>query len=142
MPKKMRWIIQADGGSRGNPGPGGSGAVIFDEKKKVVGEVSLFLGHTTNNIAEYTALIGAFELLEAQFGSNIKEAAVVVEMDSKLVIEQMKGAWKVKHPNMKPLQRRAAELASKFKSVSFAHIPREKNAYADRLANDAMDRGR
>jgi ribonuclease HI len=62
-------------------------------------------------------------------------------MDSKLVIEQMKGAWKVKHPNMKPLQRRAGELASGFKSVSFTHIPREKNSYADRLANEAMDRG-
>jgi ribonuclease HI len=137
----MHFTIQADGGARGNPGPAGSGAVVWDEKKKVVGEVSLFLGHTTNNVAEYTALIGAFELLHAEFGTKSKEASVAVEMDSKLVIEQMKGAWKVKHPNMKPLQRRAGELASGFKSVSFTHIPREKNSYADRLANEAMDRG-
>jgi ribonuclease HI len=138
----MKFLIQADGGARGNPGPAGSGAGVWDEHRKIVGDVSLFLGHTTNNVAEYTALIGAFELLESELGAKTKEADVAVEMDSKLVIEQMKGAWKVKHPNMKPLQHRAAELASQFKSVSFQHIPREKNGYADRLANEAMDRGR
>ena len=137
----MKFLIQADGGSRGNPGPAGSGAVVWDEKKEVVGEVALFLGHTTNNVAEYTALIGAFELIDAEYGAKAKDAEVYVEMDSKLVIEQMKGAWKVKHPNMKPLHRRASELASQFKQVRFTHIPREKNGYADRLANDAMDRG-
>lgn len=138
----MQFLIQADGGARGNPGPAGSGAVVFNEKREVVGEVALFLGNTTNNVAEYTALIGAFELIEAEYGAKAKGADIFVEMDSKLVIEQMKGAWKVKHPNMKPLQHRAAELASQFKSVRFTHIPREKNAHADRLANDAMDRGK
>jgi ribonuclease HI len=137
----MRFTIQADGGARGNPGPAGSGAVVRDETGEVVGEVSEFLGHATNNVAEYTALIAAFELLCAQLEEKAAEADIAVEMDSKLVIEQMKGAWKVKHPNMKPLQRRAASLASGFHSVSFMHIPREKNTYADRLANRAMDRG-
>lgn len=137
----MRFTIQADGGARGNPGPSGSGAVVWDEHKKVVGEVSLFLGHATNNVAEYTAVISALELLAAELGEKSKEAMVAVEMDSKLVVEQMKGAWKIKHPNMKPLAARAAELCRQFASVSFAHIPREKNTHADRLANEAMDKG-
>jgi ribonuclease HI len=135
------YLIQGDGGARGNPGPAGAGAVVKDAHGKVVGEVSEFLGHTTNNVAEYTALVRAFELLLKKLGVGAKDASVAVEMDSKLVIEQMKGSWKVKHPNMKPLARLAGELASQFKSVSFAHIPREKNGHADQLANDAMDRG-
>lgn len=138
----MKYLIQADGGARGNPGPAGSGAVVWDETKKVVGEVSLFLGHASNNVAEYTAIVSALELLLAELGNDAKTADVAVEMDSKLVVEQMRGAWKVKHPNMKPLASRAGALCSNFKSVSFKHIPREKNGYADRLANEAMDRGR
>ncbi len=135
------YLIQGDGGARGNPGPAGAGAVVKDGQGNVVGEVSEFLGHATNNVAEYTALIRAFELLLSKLGAKTKETRLAVEMDSKLVIEQMKGAWKVKHPNMKPLALRASELASTFKSVSFNHIPREKNGHADRLANNAMDRG-
>jgi len=138
----MRFTIQADGGARGNPGPAGSGAVVRDESGKTVGEVAEFLGHTTNNVAEYTALVRALELLSSLLGPDaVKETHVAVEMDSKLVIEQMKGAWKIKHPNMKPLAARAAELCRQFASVSFTHIPREKNGAADALANKAMDRG-
>jgi probable phosphoglycerate mutase len=137
----MKFTIQADGGARGNPGPAGSGAVVRDERGQTVGEVSEFLGHATNNVAEYTALVAALELLSAQLGTATRDAQVAVEMDSKLVIEQMKGVWKVKHPNMKPLHARAAMLCRQFGSVSFAHIPREKNGVADALANAAMDRG-
>lgn len=137
----MKFLIQADGGARGNPGPAGAGAVVKDADGKVIGEVAEFLGHATNNVAEYTALVSAFALLLGELGGGAKDARVAVEMDSKLVIEQMKGAWKVKHPNMKPLQARAAEFARQFHSVSFTHIPREKNGHADRLANEAMDRG-
>lgn len=138
----MRFYIQADGGARGNPGPAGSGAVVRDADGAVVLEVSEFLGHATNNVAEYTAVIRALEGLLANLGAEAaRQAAVMVEMDSKLVVEQMSGNWKVKHPNMKPLAAKAAVLGVAFGSVAYAHIPREKNAYADRLANEAMDRG-
>lgn len=139
----MRFYIQADGGARGNPGPAGSGAVVRDANGEVVLEVSEFVGHTTNNVAEYTAVIRALEGLLAKLGGEgAKEASVCVEMDSKLVVEQMEGRWKVKHPNMKPLAAKAAVLGVAFGHVSYAHIPREKNGYADRLANEAMDRGK
>lgn len=137
----MRFAIQADGGARGNPGPAGSGAVIWDEHKKILGEVSEFLGHATNNVAEYTAILRGLELLAATLGPDARAAEVDVEMDSKLVIEQMNGRYKIKHPNLKPLALGVKNLVPKFKSVSFTHIPREKNKEADRLANEAMDRG-
>lgn len=138
----MRFSLQADGGARGNPGPAGSGAVVRDETGTPVVEVSAFLGHATNNVAEYTALVLALEGLSEKLGANAKEAEIAVEMDSKLVVEQMKGVWKIKHPGLKPLAERASTLSRGFRSVSYAHIPREKNGYADRLANEAMDRGR
>lgn len=139
----MRYYIEADGGARGNPGPAGSGAVVRDAEGAIVYEVSEYLGHATNNVAEYTAIVRALEgLLEKLGAKGAKAATVTVAMDSKLVVEQMSGRWKVKHPNMKPLAARAALLGLAFGTVSYAHIPRERNAYADRLANEAMDRGR
>lgn len=138
----MRFTIFADGGSRGNPGPAGSGAVVRDEKGKTVLEVSEYLGTTTNNVAEYTAVLRALERLAVHIEGKTKDAEVSVFMDSKLVVEQMNGNWKVKHPNMKPLAASVAEEVRKFKKVTFAHIPREKNADADALANEAMDRKR
>jgi probable phosphoglycerate mutase len=137
----MRFTIHADGGARGNPGPAGSGAVIRNDKKKVIGEVSEFLGHATNNVAEYTAILRGLELLLTKLGADAQGAEVDVEMDSKLVVEQMKGNYKIKHPNLKPLALGVKNLLPKFKQVTFTHIPREKNKDADRLANKAMDRG-
>ncbi len=138
---RMIFTIHADGGARGNPGPAGSGAVVKDADGNVVIEVSEFLGHATNNVAEYTAVLRALEQLAAMLGTRTKEARINIYMDSKLVVEQMKGAWKVKHPNMKPLHARATELTRAFASVTFAHVPREENGEADALANAAMDRG-
>lgn len=137
----MQFTIQADGGARGNPGPAGAGAVVRNATGEIVLEVSEFLGHATNNIAEYTAIMAALEGLAAQLGSDTKNAMVKVEMDSKLVVEQMKGNYKIKHPNLKPLAARVLSLVDMFKAVSFTHIPREKNKAADALANRAMDRG-
>jgi len=137
----MKYLIQGDGGARGNPGPAGSGAVIYDEQRKVVGEVSKFIGHATNNVAEYTAVLSALELLLSIVGDDAKSTHVAVEMDSKLVVEQMSGKWKIKHPGLKPLAARTGELSRSFASVSYRHIPREKNGVADALANQAMDRG-
>jgi len=138
----MRFTIYGDGGSRGNPGPAGSGAIIRNEEGETVGTVSEFLGVATNNVAEYTAVLRALETLAAMLESKAKNAEVHVHMDSMLVVKQMTGEWKLKHPGLKPLAARVAELAGLFKSVSYEHVYRDFNKDADRLANEAMDRGR
>lgn len=130
-------IVEADGGSRGNPGPAGYGAVVFDaERGTVLAERKESLGVTTNNVAEYRGLIAGLEAA-AELGARV----VAVRMDSKLVVEQMSGRWKVKHASMIPLAERARRLAAGFDQVSYRWIPRAENSYADRLANEAMDDG-
>jgi broad specificity phosphatase PhoE/ribonuclease HI len=130
-----RVVVEADGGSRGNPGPAGYGAVVFDSAHgTVLAERKESLGVATNNVAEYRGLIAGLGAA-AELGAS----AVEVRMDSKLVVEQMSGRWKVKHPDMIPLQRRAADLAGQFEQVTYTWIPRAENAHADRLANEAMD---
>lgn len=135
----MQYLIQADGGSRGNPGPAGSGAIVLDAQGNTVLTISEFLGTTTNNVAEYTAIVRALEGLSQVAGAD--GTNVRVEMDSELVVKQMRGEYKIKHPNLKPLAEQVKEHVGKFRSVSFFHIPRAKNARADALANEAMDRG-
>jgi probable phosphoglycerate mutase len=137
----MRFTIHADGGARGNPGPAGSGAIVYDAKRETILEVSEYLGETTNNVAEYTAIIRALAGLADALGERSKQAEVLVEMDSQLVVKQMRGEYKIKHPNMKPLAAQVKMLVPRFGSVVFKHIPREENADADALANAAMDRG-
>ena len=120
---------------RGNPGPAGYGAVIWDaDRATVLAERREFLGVTTNNVAEYRGLIAGLAAA-AELGARTVE----VRMDSKLVVEQMSGRWKVKHPAMIPLAERARQLVSGFDRVGFQWIPRERNSHADRLANEAMD---
>lgn len=138
----MRFTIYGDGGSRGNPGPAGSGAVIRNEAGETVATVSEFLGVATNNVAEYMAVLRALEALAVMLESKTSEADVRVCMDSMLVVKQMTGEWKLKHPGLKPLAARVGELVRLFKSVSFEHVYRDFNKDADRLANEAMDRGR
>lgn len=139
----MRYVLYADGGARGNPGPAGSGAVVFDEAGKRVVEVSDYLGVATNNIAEYEAVIRGLKALAAEFPEkHFLHHEVLVRMDSKLVIEQMKGNYKVKHPNLIPRHLEARNtIARFFGKVSFEHVPREQNRDADALANEAMDTG-
>ena len=130
-----RVVVEADGGSRGNPGPAGYGAVVFDATHgSVLAERKESLGIATNNVAEYRGLIAGLDAA-AELGAS----EVDVRMDSKLVVEQMSGRWKVKHPDMIPLQRQASTLARQFDSVTYTWIPRAENAHADRLANEAMD---
>ena len=130
-----RLIIEADGGSRGNPGPAGYGAVVRDAVSgKVLAERAAAIGTATNNVAEYGGLIAGL-----QAALELDPSEVEVRMDSKLVVEQMSGRWQVKHPSMKPLAREAAGLVSRLPQVRFSWIPREKNKHADRLANQAMD---
>jgi ribonuclease HI len=138
----MHFTIHADGGSRGNPGPAGAGAMIRDELGNSVAAVSEFLGTRTNNYAEYEAVILAFEALAKLVGANkVGTTDVIVKMDSELVVKQMKGIYKVKHPTMKEQSARLKQTAGAFKSVTFTHVPRAQNSDADSLANEAMDRG-
>jgi ribonuclease H / adenosylcobalamin/alpha-ribazole phosphatase len=131
----MRVVIEADGGSRGNPGVAGYGAVVRDAQTGVVlAERWEALGMATNNVAEYSGLIAGLEAA-AELGAETVE----VRMDSKLVIEQMSGRWQIKHPGLRPLAAKAAGLVRKFDSVSYQWIPRERNKHADALANRAMD---
>jgi probable phosphoglycerate mutase len=128
-------IVEADGGSRGNPGPAGCGAVVRDAATgEVLLERSGGLGRTTNNVAEYEGLLAGLRAA-AELGAS----AVDVRMDSKLVVEQMSGRWKIKHPQLQQLALAASKLAQAFDRVRFEWIPRERNSYADRLANQAMD---
>lgn len=131
----MKVVVEADGGSRGNPGPAGYGAVVLSaDRSEVLAEAKEAIGVATNNVAEYRGLVAG--LTEA---SRLGAAEVGVFMDSKLVVEQMAGRWKVKHPDLITLHRQARELASRFDHVRYSWIPREKNSHADRLANEAMD---
>ncbi|MFI6869277.1 bifunctional RNase H/acid phosphatase [Nocardia sp. NPDC050406] len=133
----MKVIIEADGGSRGNPGPAGYGAVVWDAAHgRVLAERREFLGVTTNNVAEYRGLIAGLEAA-AELGATEVDA----RMDSKLVVEQLSGRWKIKHAAMIPLAERARQLIAGFDRVSFTWIPRAENSHADRLANEAMDDG-
>ncbi|WP_290052525.1 reverse transcriptase-like protein, partial [Nocardia nova] len=128
-------IVEADGGSRGNPGPAGYGAAIWDsDHATILAERREYLGVTTNNVAEYRGLIAGLAAA-AELGARTVE----VRMDSKLVVEQMSGRWKVKHAAMIPLAERARQLVAGFDRVGFQWIPREQNSHADRLANEAMD---
>lgn len=136
-----QFTIHADGGSRGNPGPSGAGAMLRDHLGNSVASVSQFLGTRTNNYAEYEAVILAFETLAKLVGAKVGETEVTVKMDSELVVKQMKGIYKVKHPTMKAQYVRLVQAGGAFKKVSFNHVPRAENSDADALANEAMDRG-
>ncbi|NHD18577.1 MULTISPECIES: bifunctional RNase H/acid phosphatase [unclassified Actinopolyspora] len=130
-----RVIIEADGGSRGNPGPAGFGAVVRREDDgQVLAERSGGLGRATNNFAEYRGLIAGLRAAR-ELGATEAE----IRLDSKLVVEQMSGRWKIKHPDLQPLAREATQLVFGFVSANFRWIAREYNKHADRLANEAMD---
>lgn len=131
----MKVVVEADGGSRGNPGPAGYGSVVFSaDRSTVLAESKQAIGRATNNVAEYRGLIAG--LAEA---ARLGASEVAVSMDSKLVVEQMSGRWKVKHPDLKTLHTQARELAAQFDHIRYTWIPRERNSHADRLANEAMD---
>ena len=127
-------IIEADGGSRGNPGPSAYGAVLKDaDTGAVIAEDGTTIGVATNNVAEYSGLIAGLRMAE-EFAPD---ADIEVRMDSKLVVEQMSGRWKIKHPDMRPLATEATRLAPF--GTTYTWVPREQNKHADRLANEALD---
>ena len=127
-------VIEADGGSRGNPGKAAYGAVLLDaQTREVIAEAAECIGIATNNVAEYRGLIAGLQL----YREHASGAALEVRMDSKLVVEQMSGRWKIKHPDMKPLAAEASRLAPP--GTSYTWIPRAQNGHADRILNEALD---
>jgi ribonuclease HI len=130
----MKLTIFADGGSRGNPGPAASGTVLTDERGAVVREIARYIGVTTNNVAEWQGLINGLEAA-VELGAT----EVVIRLDSELVVKQLKGIYRVKHPNMIPLHAKAKTLLRKFERFDIGHVPRKANAAADALVNAALD---
>jgi len=130
------WIAYTDGGARGNPGPAGYGVVIQDETGRKVAGLSQYLGHQTNNVAEYQGLIAALE-----YAAEHRPRALKVISDSELLVKQIRGEYKVKNPTLQDLHARAKQLIRQLEWFSIQHVLRAKNAEADRLANEAMDKG-
>ncbi|WP_406860622.1 bifunctional RNase H/acid phosphatase [Streptomyces sp. HUAS MG47] len=136
-----RLIVEADGGSRGNPGPAGYGAVVLDAATgEALAERAEYIGVATNNVAEYKGLIAGLKAAH-ELTAGAADVSILVRMDSKLVVEQMSGRWKIKHPDMKPLAAEAGRVLPAGQ-VRYEWIPREQNKHADRLANEAMDAGK
>jgi ribonuclease HI len=133
-PRGMDATLFADGGSRGNPGPAASGAVLLDPGGELVEEIGAYLGVATNNVAEWTALVLG---LEAAAKRGIRRLAV--RLDSELVVKQLSGEYRVKHAGLQPYYRRARQLIRGFTEVDVRHIPRKENALADRLVNRVLD---
>lgn len=136
MKQHAKLTIYSDGGARGNPGPGGIGAVIYDEEGNKLAEVSEYLGECTNNQAEYRAILAAI-----QKAKEFKTKELDCYLDSELVVKQLKGEYKVKNAELAPLFVKVYNETLDFQKVNFHHVRREKNKEADKLANQAMDRG-
>ena len=130
----MKATLHADGGARGNPGPAGIGVLLSDENGAAIGELAKGIGEATNNVAEYSAVIAGLELAR-ELGVTDLEIAV----DSKLVVHQLKGEWKIKNDRLRALALKARGLMSRFDSATIKHVRREENEGADRLANQGMD---
>ena len=130
----MKVVANCDGGARGNPGPAGIGVTIRAARGKTLAEISEAIGHATNNVAEYTAVKRALERM-AELGAD----DVLVRSDSKLLIEQLKGNYRVKNPTLQRLHAECRALAKRFPKIAYEHVPRERNVRADELVNLAID---
>ncbi len=131
------WITaHCDGGARGNPGPAGFGALIQDAKGQVLAELSEFLGIQTNNVAEYSGLLAVLEFVLSHGHRRLR-----VVSDSELMVKQVQGSYKVKSPGLRPLYEQARQKIAQLEAFEIVHALRHKNKEADRLANQAMDRG-
>jgi ribonuclease HI len=130
----MEVTLFADGGSRGNPGPAASAAVLINADGETIEEIDAYLGVATNNVAEWTAL-----LLGLQAAQKRGIRRIAVRLDSELVVKQLLGEYRVKHPSLQPLHQRARTLLRSFEHVDIAHVPRKQNILADRLVNRVLD---
>lgn len=136
----MKIIIHTDGGARGNPGPAGIGIVILNEKGETIKKYGQYIGETTNNEAEYQAVIFALKKVKLLFGKNkTKQMEIEFNSDSELLVKQLNHQYKVKEENLQPLFFKIWNLMIDFKEVSFKHVRRNKNKEADRLVNQALD---
>lgn len=127
-------VVHTDGGARGNPGPAGTGVVIKTETGQILYAVGEYIGETTNNVAEYKALIRALDTAAKLGATEVK-----VNMDSELIVKQMNGQYKIKEPTLQELAGQVLKLKNAFAQVSFTHVRREYNQEADRLVNQAID---
>jgi len=130
-----KYIIYSDGGARGNPGPAAIGVVIKDEKNNLIQEISKTIGETTNNQAEYQALLAGLEAVK-----KLGAEEVDCFLDSELVVKQLRHEYKVKNKELAPLFVKVHNLSLQFKKISFTHVRREQNKEADKLVNDALDK--
>lgn len=130
----MKLVINVDGGARGNPGPAAIGVVVSDADGNVLDQLAEPIGHATNNVAEYRALLRGIE-----WARDLGADQLEIVGDSELVARQLTGAYKVKHASMKPLHAEAVAALGSFQSWSIRTVPRELNARADALVNEALD---
>jgi ribonuclease HI len=130
----VRATLHTDGGARGNPGPAGIGVVLVGEDGEVIADLARGIGNTTNNVAEYSALIAGLELALERGVTDVD-----VHIDSELVAAQVEGKWKIRNDRLRALAVRARSLLERFERASITHVPRARNASADRLANQGMD---
>jgi ribonuclease HI len=133
-PRSAAFQANIDGGSRGNPGPASYGVVVRNERGEIVAKLKKYIGRMTNNVAEYYGLIAALDYAQS---NGVR--AVHVESDSELLVRQMRGHYKVKSPDLRPLFERAKKMSQTFESFRIDHVYREQNAEADALANEALD---
>ncbi|MGH7828549.1 MAG: ribonuclease HI family protein [Candidatus Binatia bacterium] len=131
---RKEWVLMVDGAARGNPGEAGCGAAIYDESGKLLRELCRYLGHATNNVAEYEGLLMGLEGALELGGKKVQ-----VQSDSQLLVRQLNGLYRVKDEKLKKLHEKAVALLRQFDSYRIIHIGREKNRRADRLANQAID---
>lgn len=134
-------VMYTDGGARGNPGPSGVGIRLEDSNGNLIKEGSKYIGEQTNNYAEYEAVYLGLMGIKKLFDEQVTELEIDAKLDSELVVKQLNGEYKVKHPNIKGQYDKTMHAAHMFKTITFTHVLRENNAHADRLANEAMDRG-
>jgi len=127
-------VLYTDGASRGNPGPAGAGAIITDKEGATLAEKAVYLGETTNNQAEYRALIVGLEEVV-----KLAPVRLTIRMDSELIVKQLSGEYRVRNRDLLPLHNRARRLIEQLAAVEVKHVPREENTDADRLANQAID---
>lgn len=135
----MKLFINTDGGARGNPGPAGIGAVIYDEQENIIKTLKKYIGEATNNVAEYKALIMALEECNNILNLKSEILNLTIRMDSELVVRQMTGLYKIKEPTLKLLAKEVFKLTKNFQNVDFFHVRREQNKLADKLVNEAID---
>lgn len=133
-------IVHSDGGARGNPGPAAIGVVIENEQGEIVQEISKHIGESTNNVAEYTAVLEGLLALKTLFGDEGREMEIDWRLDSELVVKQLSGEYKVNNPGLREIYLEIRDLRAMFPHLELQHVPREKNKHADRLVNEALDK--